>query len=114
MIAKRIAAIMALSLPVSAAVAQPLDLMEYVCERGVPVSAVYVNGTTAGKVVLMVEGTLVPLASVPVAEGVRYQSSPASSDYVWWVNGANAMLGWYDAQTGDETTILGKCRKVME
>lgn len=110
----RCVAALAAFLPVTMAVAQPLDLMEYSCERGVPVSAVYVNGTTAGKVVLMVEGKLVPLASVPVAEGVRYQSSPALSDYVWWVNGNSAMLGWYDAQSGDETTLLSQCRKVRE
>ena len=104
----------AIVLQAASAMAQPLDLMEYNCERGVAVSVVYVNGTTAGKLVLMVEGKLVPLASVPVADGVRYQSSPATSDYVWWVKENAAMLGWYDANTGDETTLLSQCRKVRE
>ena len=52
------------------------------------------------------------LSAVPSSEGKRYRNSPVASDYVWWVNDREAMLGWYDAATGNEAVVYQSCNRV--
>lgn len=62
--------------------------------------------------VVMAEGHIAMLSAVPSAEGKRYRNSPVVDDYVWWVRDREAMLGWYDADTGSETVVFQSCRRV--
>lgn len=87
----------------------------YTCERGVEIPAVYVNGTDdegdrLAVAVIWVEGRMINLEAAESASGVRYQFPSDGSGYVWWTQGSEAMLDWFDAETGAEVTLYARCQ----
>ena len=84
----------------------------YICDREIKLDVVYVQSDCPDQAVVMAEGHIAMLSAVPSAEGKRYRNSPVVDDYVWWVRDREAMLGWYDADTGSETVVFKSCRRV--
>lgn len=84
----------------------------YICDREIKLDVVYVQSDGPDQAVVMAEGHIAMLSAVPSSEGKRYRNSPVASDYVWWVKDREAMLGWYDAGTGNEAVIYQSCRRV--
>lgn len=83
--------------------------LQYDCDRGVQVPAVYVNDGERWAVTIHVEGQMVTLWQEESASGARYGWPSDGSSYVWWTKGIGATLYWKDGATGEETLILGNC-----
>lgn len=99
----------ALTLFCGPAMAAEIEHIRYKCERDVAIDVIYVESSGPDQVIVNAEGHFSILTATPSAQGKRYQNSPVLSDYVWWVDGRNAMLGWFDADQGVEETIFRKC-----
>jgi membrane-bound inhibitor of C-type lysozyme len=84
----------------------------YICDREIKLDVVYVQSDGPDQAVVMAEGHIAMLSAVPSAEGKRYRNSHVVDDYVWWVRDREAMLGWYDADTGTETVVFQSFRRV--
>ena len=87
----------------------------YTCERGVEISAIYINSEDGGEpgiAVIQVEGRMINLeATGEAASGVRYRFPNDGSGYVWWTHQGEAQLLWYDAEVGEEVTIYAFCKE---
>lgn len=99
-------------LPGAALAIAKLEVVDYVCERGATVTAVYVSSDGAPQVVLMAEGNVVTLTAVPVASGTKYRGDPTVQGYLWWTEAGRAMLGWLNPVTNDETALFSDCREL--
>ena len=96
----------------TAAVAQDAVIeATYLCERGVEIPVVYVNGVEPAIAILSVEGALVTLEVERSGSGARYGWPSDGSHYIWWSKGDTAQLLWRDGATGEETVIYSDCKE---
>lgn len=105
-----------LALPVLLCAALPAwgktDIIQtqYLCERDVLIPVVYVNdGEGGGQAILVAEGQQVMLGRAVSGSGARYSAPEGVSGYTWWSKGDTAMLGWFDADIGEEVTLFAHC-----
>jgi membrane-bound inhibitor of C-type lysozyme len=84
----------------------------YVCDRGVVLPVSFINPPgEPGLAVMMVEGKLVTLRSLPTGSGVRYVSVDEQDGYRLYTKGVDAFVAWLAADhTAEEVTILTGCR----
>jgi membrane-bound inhibitor of C-type lysozyme len=88
-----------------------VNTVTYRCDRGVGVSAAYMNDASGDSVVaLTLEGRLVALRIDLSASGARYAWPSDAAGYVWWTKGDEATLYWREG--AEETPLLTDCRKV--
>lgn len=100
-----LSALPALSQP---ALSQPVQLLPvtYLCERGVTVPVVYVNGPDDDThAIALIEGQLRVLAVAVSASGARYREDDAG--YQIWSKGRNATISY--GPDGAATTLLEQC-----
>ncbi|NDV00478.1 MliC family protein [Pseudoroseicyclus tamaricis] len=83
----------------------------YLCERGVEIPVTYVNGVDPAVVVLVVEGRMMTLEQEVSGSGARYGWPSDGSHYVWWDQGEEATLSWYDGEVGEEVTLYAFCER---
>ncbi|MCA0920030.1 MliC family protein [Pseudooceanicola nanhaiensis] len=83
---------------------------QYLCERDVLIPVVYVNdGEGGGPAILVAEGQQVVLPRAVSGSGARYAAPEGVSGYTWWSKGDTGMLGWFDADVGEEVTLFAHC-----
>lgn len=82
----------------------------YLCERGVEVPVVYVNGAEGSVAVIHVEGRMIVLHQGMSGSGARYEWPSGGSGYVWWSKGDEATLLWKDGASGEEAPVLSACK----
>lgn len=94
----------------SAAVAVDVSQLDYGCERGAQVAAIYISDTDPALAILQIEVRQVVFQNVPSGSGARYAEDPAREvGYIWWTKGDEAFLTWH-AEDGQETDLLRDCR----
>ncbi|XDA96516.1 MliC family protein [Sulfitobacter sp. LCG007] len=93
--------------------AAEIQALTYLCERGVTIPAVYVNGEDGpdriAVVVIQVEGRMINLEASESGSGARYAVPSDKSGYVWWTKGTSATLAWFDAPLREEVTLYAAC-----
>ena len=83
---------------------------EYVCERGVVVPVVYVDGTDPAMAFVAADGKLIALRQVPAASGAFYAAFDEQDGYRWRTRGDEAFLAWLAADhTAEEQVLLQGC-----
>ncbi|MWB77115.1 hypothetical protein GLS40_03670 [Pseudooceanicola sp. 216_PA32_1] len=90
--------------------AQDVIEVTYVCERGVEIPVVYIEGE-ASTAVLLAEGRMVVLPRAVSGSGARYARDGDAEGYVWWNKGDEATLAWFDARLGEEVTLYAFCEE---
>jgi membrane-bound inhibitor of C-type lysozyme len=92
-----------------AAQESPVLKAVYTCERGVKIPVAYIMGKKP-MAVLWAEGQLVTLSQSKSDANEPYRTAQGTSGYVWWSEGKNGKLDWFDKEKGEDVTLFAFCK----
>lgn len=93
----------------------PIFKVDYICERGVELQAVYINDPDSkeSRAVIYTEGKLVPMNIWMSASGARYLAIDEQDSYRWHTKGDKGVLSFLEADdSATEQILLKDCAAI--